>query len=197
MFEQYITIVLVAVVLGLDAFSLSMGMGLKGVTRNFEVKFAASVGVLHVIMPLIGLNLGVAAGRFLGVWAARVGAVILAYIAVDLLMKGYRQMRPRSYKFNESAELFGSGEQEIKMASDWGSILVLAVSVSIDALTVGFGLGTFRVPIFMTVVLMGFTAAAMTLIGFLGGRVFSRLIGSYAQIAGGVILLALAVKLVV
>jgi putative Mn2+ efflux pump MntP len=39
MVEQYTTIILVAVVLGLDAFSLSMGMGLKGVTRRFEIKF--------------------------------------------------------------------------------------------------------------------------------------------------------------
>ena len=73
---------------------------------------------------------------------------------------------------------------------------MLAVSVSIDALTVGFGLGTLRVPIFFTVVLMGATAAVMTMAGFMGGKVFSRLVGSYAQIFGGIILLALAVKLV-
>ena len=54
MVEQYTTIILVAVVLGLDAFSLSMGMGLKGVTRRFEIKFASTVGILHIVMPLIG-----------------------------------------------------------------------------------------------------------------------------------------------
>ena len=66
MIEQYITIILVAVVLGLDAFSLSMGMGLKGVARDFAVKFVATVGILHIIMPLIGLNVGLAVGQFLG-----------------------------------------------------------------------------------------------------------------------------------
>ena len=74
---------------------------------------------------------------------------------------------------------------------------MLAVSVSIDALTVGFGLGTLRVPILLTVVIMGATAAVMTIAGFIGGRIFSRLVGSYAQIIGGMILLGLAVRLVV
>ncbi|MGI5886305.1 MAG: manganese efflux pump MntP family protein [Syntrophomonadaceae bacterium] len=195
MVEQYTTIILVAVVLGLDAFSLSMGMGLKGVTRRFEIKFASTVGILHIVMPLIGLNLGVAVGRFLGVWAARVGALILAYIAGDLLLKGYRQLRPQTYKFSESHQVLPQGNKGSN-PSDWWSIIVLAVSVSIDALTVGFGLGTLRVPIFFTVVLMGATAAVMTMAGFMGGKVFSRLVGSYAQIFGGIILLALAVKLV-
>jgi putative Mn2+ efflux pump MntP len=196
MIEQYTTIILVAVVLGLDAFSLSMGMGLKGVTRSFEIKFASTVGILHIMMPLIGLNLGVAVGRFLGVWAARVGALILAYIAGDLLLKGYRQLRPQAIKFSESSQALSSREYKENNPSGWWSIIVLAVSVSIDALTVGFGLGTLRVPIFFTVVLMGATAAVMTIAGFIGGKIFSRLVGSYAQIFGGIILLALAIKLV-
>lgn len=196
MVEQYTTIILVAIVLGLDAFSLSLGMGLKGVSRSFEIKFVSTVGILHVAMPLIGLNLGAAVGRFLGVWAARVGALILAYIALDLLLKGYRQTRKISYKFNEAQQYFSSQNDRSSHPSDWWSIIVLAISVSIDALTVGFGLGTLRVPVFFTVILMGVTAAIMTMSGFIGGRIFSRLVGSYAQIAGGVILLVLAIRLV-
>ncbi|HOB11530.1 MAG TPA: manganese efflux pump [Syntrophomonadaceae bacterium] len=194
MIEQYITIILVAIVLGLDAFSLSLGMGLKGVTRSFETKFVSTVGILHVIMPLIGLGLGAAVGRFLGVWAARVGALVLAYIALDLLLKGYRQLRPRAYKFSEAQRLLSLQTSKRNFSSDWWSIIVLGVSVSIDALTVGFGLGTLRVPVFFTVILMGATAAIMTVAGFAGGRVFGRLAGSYAQLVGGVILMALAIK---
>lgn len=196
MIEQYLTIILVAVVLGLDAFSLSLGMGLKGVTRSFETKFVSTVGILHVIMPLIGLSLGAAAGRFLGVWAARVGALVLAYIALDLLLKGYRRLRPKAYKFKEARQILSHQEAEPNFSSDWWSIILLGVSVSIDALTVGFGLGTLRVPVLFTVILMGATAAIMTIAGFTGGRIFGRLAGSYAQLAGGVILMALAIKLV-
>ncbi len=191
--EQLLTIILVAVVLGLDAFSLSLGLGLQGRSRGYGLKFSAIVGVFHIIMPLVGLNLGLAAGKFLGVWASRAGAAILAYIAIDFIIKGYRQTRPRSYSFKEGKSIIE--KQDDSYRQSWGNMLLLGISVSIDALTVGFSLGTFKMPVFITVIIMGMVAAIMTLLGFLGGRMFSRLVGSYAQMAGGLVLAALAVKL--
>ena len=191
--EQILTIILVAVVLGLDAFSLSLGLGLQGRSRSYGLKFSATVGAFHIIMPLVGLNLGLVAGRFLGVWASRLGAVILAYIAIDFVIKGYREIRPRSYSLKEGKAILGKGNNFFRQ--DWASLLLLALSVSIDALTVGFSLGTFKMPVFITVIIMGIIAGTMTLLGFWGGRVFSRLVGSYAQMAGGLVLAILAIKL--
>lgn len=194
MYEQLTTIVLVAVVLGMDAFSLSLGMGLQGVTRKYEAKFIAIVAALHVIMPLIGLSLGLAIGKILGIWAARIGAIILAYIGIDFLRTGYRELKPDTYSFKEGQEIVKANQKP--MADDWWTLILLGVSVSMDALTVGFSLGTLQMPIAITVVIMGFIAGIMTLLGFVGGRIFSRIVGSYAQIIGGIILLFLAVKLV-
>lgn len=194
MFEQLFTIILVAIVLGLDAFSLSMGMGIRGVTRQYEWKFSGTVGILHILMPLIGLSLGMAVGRFLGIWASRLGAVVLAYIALDFLIKGYRESKPESVALHEGRKLLHRQDQ--RRGEDWNSIFLLGISVSIDALTVGFSLGTLKMPLLITVLIMGLVAGSMTLLGFTGGRVFNRLVGSYAQMVGGLVLLLLAVKLV-
>lgn len=194
MYEQIATIILVAVVLGMDAFSLSLCMGLQGVTRKYEAKFILIVAIMHVFMPLLGLSLGVVVGNLLGVWAARVGAIVLAYIGFDFLRNGYRELKPQAISFGEAEGVFCVEQNGVK--DSWKAILLLGVSVSIDALTVGFSLGTLHMPILATVLIMGFVAGAMTLLGFIGGRVFSRVVGSYAQIIGGIILLVLAVKLV-
>jgi putative Mn2+ efflux pump MntP len=69
------------------------------------------------------------------------------------------------------------------------------MSVSVDALTVGFSLGTFQMPIVFTVIVMGMVAGIMTFLGFKSGAVVGRMVGSYAQAVGGIILLALAFKL--
>lgn len=191
--EQLLTIILVAVVLGLDAFSLSLGLGLQGRSRSYGLKFSAMVGVFHIIMPLVGLNLGLAAGKFLGIWASRLGAAILAYIAVDFIIKGYRESQPHSYTFKEGKSIIAKQNDSSRV--NWGNMLLLGISVSIDALTVGFSLGTFKMPVFITVIIMGVVAAIMTMLGFLGGRMFSRLVGSYAQMAGGLVLAVLAIKL--
>lgn len=189
-----LTIVLVAIVLGADSFSLALGMALRGVSPAYEYKFSVTVGIFHVIMPLIGLNVGLAVGNLLGIWAARAGALVLVWLGIDMLLKGYRSFRPRSYKFSEGREVLAA---KPKLGQDgWAAILLLALSVSIDALTVGFSLGTFKMPVLLTVIIMGIIAGSMTLLGFKGGKLFGRLMGSYAQMAGGTVLVLLALKMV-
>lgn len=190
---EFWTLILVAIVLGADAFSLSMGMGIRGVTRRYELRFSALVGIFHVLMPLLGLSLGLAAGKLLGVWAGRVGAVILAYIGLEMLWKAYRELKPQALSFSAAKSSFITNQSTFN--DGWASLLLLTVSVSIDALTVGFSLGTVKAPILFTVLIMGLVAGSMTMLGFKGGKLFSRVIGSYSQAIGGLVLLALAIKM--
>ncbi len=194
MLEQLVTIVFVAIVLGLDAFSLALGYGLRGISRANALKFTGTITIYHILMPLIGLNIGLAAGKLLGVWAARLGGAALAYIGMEMLIKGYKVIKARTVTFAEVRTLI---EPTIQNDIKWKDILLLGFLVSIDALTVGFGLGTLRVSILLTCLIIGIVAGVMTLTGFLGGRLFSRIAGSYAQIAGGVILLVLAAKMLI
>ena len=194
MYEQMGTIILVAIVLGADAFSLSMGMGIKGASRRYAIRFSLLVGLFHVLMPLLGLSLGLAAGKVLGVWAGRIGAVVLVYIGLEMIWKSYRELQPRVITLAKARASLDRSEQAMS-ADKWPSFLILTVSVSIDALTVGFSLGTIKAPILLTVVIMGMIAGSMTLLGFKGGKILSRSVGSYSQAAGGLILLALAGKM--
>ncbi|MDD2620580.1 MAG: manganese efflux pump [Syntrophomonadaceae bacterium] len=190
MYEQIFTVGIVALVLGMDAFSLAVGMGLKGVSRSYEIKFSCTVAILHILMPLLGLNLGLVAGKLLGVWAARLGALVLAWLGSDLLIKGYRQKNTFN-KFGAVRQTLGySGARR----SEWTAIIFLGISVSIDALTAGFSLGTLKMPILFTVLLIGTIAGSMTMLGFAGGRISGRWLGAYAQMLGGVVLVALAIK---
>lgn len=190
--DQLLIIILIAVVLGADSFSLAMGMGLKGVSKKYEIRFSSMVGVFHVFMPLLGLYLGMAIGKLLGVWAGRVGGIVLAYIGIDFLVKAYKETRVKSFKFSSGHEALASSAST---PETWLNMVVLTISVSIDALTAGFSMGTLRMPILLTVLITGLVAGLMTLLGFKGGKLFSRLVGTYAQFIGGLVLVALAVKM--
>lgn len=194
MFEQLITVVFVAIVLGLDAFSLALGYGLRGISRASALKLTGTITIYHILMPLIGLNIGMAAGKLLGIWAARLGAAALAYIGLEMLIKGYQAIKTKTVTFAEVRSVLEPTAQKVIKLKE---ILLLGFLVSIDALTVGFGLGTLRMSILLTCLIIGIVAGAMTLTGFLGGRLFNRIAGSYAQIAGGLILLVLAVKMLI
>lgn len=183
----------VAVALGLDAFSVALGLGLSGVSRYFRTRFIATVALLHVAMPLLGLYLGLAAGSFMGKWAAIAGAVVLAYIGFQMIREGLQSYQTTA-KFSEARKKLFTKGPEISL-DGWSSVLVLGLSVSVDALAVGFGLGTARVPILYTVVTTGIVAGVMTGAGWLGGKYFSDLVGKRAQAAGGILLIAMAIKM--
>lgn len=192
---QLLTVLLVAVVLGMDAFSLALGMGIKGVSQRYERRFTALVTVFHVLMPLLGLALGMAAGKLLGIWAGRIGAIILAYIGLQMVIKAYQEIKPRAFDFKEAREHLRREAPVQSAREEWISLLLLTVSVSIDALTVGFSLGTVQAPLLLTVIIIGGVAGIMTMFGFRGGQLFSRMAGSYSQAVGGLVLIGLAIKM--
>ena len=68
-------------------------------------------------------------------------------------------------------------------------LVVLAGSVSLDALSVGFGLGTMGVNLWLTVAFFGTAAGLMTAAGFLFGKRLGRWLGSKADFVGAIILL--------
>lgn len=182
----------VAVALGADAFSVALGLGMTKTSRTFRIRFVLTVAALHVIMPLLGLMVGQAAGTYLGRWATALGALVLAFIGMQMLHKGMQtRNKPEPLETKPAEKKTNRFE-----AKGWGGVLLLAVSVSIDALTVGFGLGALHTPIPLTVALTGSIAGLMTALGWLGGRFSGGLLGHRALLFGGVILVVIAIKMV-
>ena len=179
-FLSLITLLLLALALGTDAFSLCLGIGLAGVSLTQIAMISFSVLAFHILMPLAGWQIGEVAGRFLGQAAGIVGALVLLYLGVRMI----RQSLPGGC----------AAAPKIVLVKDWG-LLLLALSVSMDALAVGFTLGTRGTNLLLTVFTFGIVAGLMTLSGLLLGRWLGRWIGGRAQLAGGVILIGIGVKL--
>ena len=185
---------MVALVLGMDAFSLALVLGLKGTSRRYEYKFALVVAVFHVLMPIIGLTLGYTAGKILGLGASWLGALVLTYVGISFIREGYREVKKQSLVFKQARQILIANEK--RDSSEPSNFFLLAASVSMDALALGFSLGTEQVPLLLSVLIMGLTAGAMTLLGFRSGKVLGGLVGRYAQMIGGIILILLAIKIV-
>ncbi|MFZ5586812.1 MAG: manganese efflux pump MntP family protein [Thermodesulfobacteriota bacterium] len=185
-------LILVAMALGTDAFSLATGLALGGLRGRRAILFTGTVGLFHIIMPLTGLYLGLLLGRLLGKVAAIVGALVLAGIGGLMLWEAFEHRRKRG----------GLAGQMLRAVPGRGgvvgglmAILLMAGSVSLDALSVGFGLGAISVNIPLTVLTMGFIAAIMTALGLLAGRRLGSYLGNRAEIAGGLVLVAIGLKM--
>ncbi|MFZ5634712.1 MAG: manganese efflux pump MntP family protein [Bacillota bacterium] len=173
------TILLLAVALGTDAFSMCLGIGMTGVRRVQILVISVTVLFFHILMPLTGWYMGQLAGNLVGRAAAMAGSLILIYLGARMLWDVYRR---------------DPEEPRVALANTWG-LIVLAASVSMDALSVGFTLGTHGVNLLLVAVTFGIVAGLMTFGGLVLGRLVGCWAGGRAQLVGGIILVAIGVKL--
>lgn len=191
---DFYKILLVAGALGTDAFSLAIGMGLGQMFNLGFYLFPLIVGIFHIIMPLGGLWLGDLFGKFAGTIAASIGGLLLILIGFYMLNEA------RTAKADDSPGKIigkgnGSGGTASLMMGGVGPLILAAASVSLDALTVGFGLGTLHANLAVTVITMGVVAGLMTGAGLILGRKVGAWLGEKAQFVGGIVLIAIGISM--
>jgi len=174
---ELFTIMVLAVALGTDSFSVCLGIGTTGVRTNNIFRISIIIGVFHVVMPLIGLILGDLMGKLAGNIAGSVGAIILILLGGKIIWENLR----------------GDGNEPSINYNSLGGILILAFSVSLDALSIGFSLGALGTPLSLAIVVFGAVAFLMSGLGLMLGRQLNTIIGQRAEIGGGIILIALGV----
>ena len=187
-------VVAVAIALGADAFSLSLAIGLAGIRRRMVLHLSLVVAVFHVLMPLGGMMLGQALGAVLGRFASLTGALVLIGLGGRMLYKVYRPTT-EYFPLGKARDALFHKELSSNASLRGFGIYVLAASVSLDALSVGFSLGTIRADILITVMIIGMVAGLMTGMGLVLGRVMGTWLGDKAEMLGGLALLLIGVKL--
>ena len=191
---DFLTILIIAIALGTDAFAMAIGIGACNIRYRQIIIISLVVLVFHVVMPLIGLYLGALVGSVIGNLAGIIGALLLALIGILMLREGIKGGDGDGIPMLLKPLVNRDGGKLRVTVGFWGSI-VLAASVSLDALTVGFGLGTLNFNLTLTVLTIGLVAGIMTALGFLLGKKVGDWLGDKAQIIGGVTLIGIGIKM--
>jgi putative Mn2+ efflux pump MntP len=174
---QLLTILIMAIALGMDAFSLGIGIGMKGI-RLFDIlKISLVIGFFHIVMPLMGMFMGHYVSSLLGGVAAAAGGGLLILLGSHMIYSSLR----------------GDAVQSFDHRTLWG-LLVFALSVSIDSFSVGVSMGMFSGDLMLTVVLFGLFGLVMSMAGLLLGRNVANWVGEYGEAVGGVILVVFGIK---
>ena len=172
---------LLAVGVSMDAFAVAVckGLAMKKATLKSQAIVGAWFGGFQGLMPLIGFLLGT-------LFAAAIEAID-HWVAFGLL---------GIIGFNMLKEAFSSEEEEADADLSVKTMFIMAVATSIDALAVGISLAMAgNVNIVVAVSLIGATTFTLSAIGVKVGNVFGSRFEKNAQIAGGVILILLGLKI--
>lgn len=175
----FIEIVIIGVGLAMDAFAVSICKGLS--TRKLEVKHAlicgGYFGFFQAIMPLIGYILGVQFKDKIESIDHWIAFVLLVLIGLNMIKEAF-------------------GEEECCDPDfSFKAMLPLAVATSIDALAIGVTFAFLNVNILYAIIIIGTTTLIISMIGVKIGHVFGSRYKSKAEIAGGIILILMGIKI--
>lgn len=175
-----IEIMLVGVGLAMDATAVSICKGLsmrKLVWKNAAI-IALYFGIFQAGMPLLGYLLG---STFSGLVEA-----VDHWIAFILLSIIGGKMIKESFE----------GESETKNDSvDVKTMTVMAIATSIDALAVGITFAFFKINIIKAILIIGIITFTLSLFGVIIGNKFGDKFHGKAEIAGGIILILIGIKI--
>jgi manganese efflux pump family protein len=170
-----------AVGLAMDATAVAAARG--AAARELRPRDVARVALIfggfQALMPLVGWLLGSAIGRAIAAWDHFVAFGLLSAIGVHMLLEARRSQRASSAR----ADAFGLRP-----------LLVLGVATSIDALAAGVTLPMLGAPLPLSVAAIGVTTAVLAALGLYAGRRAGAALGRRLDVAGGVILILLGVK---
>lgn len=181
MLDEFVTILVVAVALGCDAFAVGLSLGTKNPGKIACFRVSLSFGLFQFVMPIIGWCIGLQFVALTNAWAQTVAGGVLCIVAIKMLMEGV------------SAPV----EKKAACCRDMTTgfcLLFLSIATSIDALGVGFSMGIVNSRLYIPAIIIGIVAAVMTFIGLgLGSKLCLRF-GKKVEILGAILLFYVAVN---
>ena len=178
-------LLLLAVGVSMDAFAVSIckGLAMKKATLKASMTCGLWFGGFQALMPLIGFFLGT-------LFAAAIEAVD-HWVAFGLLgIIGFNMLKEAFEK--EECECCDNNDADLSVKT----MFVMAVATSIDALAVGISLAMAgNVNIWIAITLIGITTFILSGVGVKVGSIFGAKFEKKAQLAGGIILICLGLKI--
>lgn len=181
-----IELFLIGIGLSMDAFAVSICKGLVMEKANKKQAFIIGLyfGGFQALMPLIGWFLGIRFQKYITSIDHWIAFVLLALIGGKMIVEAIR---------DPDVEEIGKKDPPL----DHKEMFLLAVATSIDALAVGITFAFLDTPIVEAIVIIGLTTFFLSIIGVVVGNFFGTRYKKKAEIVGGIILVAIGVKILV
>jgi len=183
-----VTILALAVGLGMDAFAVAVGSSLvlPRLTGRAVFRLAWHFGFFQFMMPILGWGAGMTVQQWIRPWDHWVAFLLLAWVGGKMIYESWK----------------GKAKEKKNDPTRGVTLIMLSLATSIDALVVGLSMAMLKIDIWLPCVIIGVVAAVMTTMGMMlgplvlrwgshwGGK-FSR----YLELAGGLILMGIGVKI--
>ena len=181
---EFFTLLLIALALAVDAFAVALaaGVSLCQVDSRQVFRLAFHFGFFQAGMNILGWLGGLTVRPLIEAFDHWLAFGLLAFVGLKMIWEAIREVKEE-----------GEGADPTR-----GRMLItLSVATSIDSLAVGLSFAVLEISVWLPALIIGLVASALTALGLRLGCLLgaaSRL-GSRAEIVGGLVLLAIGLKI--
>jgi putative Mn2+ efflux pump MntP len=178
-----LTILFIAVGLAMDAFAVSLGIGTTERSTNPRARFrlAFHFGLFQCLMPIIGWVAGNTVSRWIAPIDHWIAFILLAYVGINMIRSGFNTVQ----------------ESYTRDPSRGGSLVLLSIATSIDALAVGLSLAILGVEIITPSIVIGVVTYSLSMVGLFAGNKLGKKFGKRMEILGGMILIGIGTRVLI
>ena len=171
---QIIVLIVVAISLSMDAFSLSLAYGTLNLPKKSIFLLSIIVGIYHFIMPLLGLCVGSAIISHIKINPDIIVFIVLIFIGLEMFFESFKK------------------EEKVKMMN-YLEMFIFGFAVSVDSFSVGIGLKAIHIHPIICSCIFSLCSLFFTYIGLLLGKKINLLIGKLSTILGGISLIIIGI----
>lgn len=165
-------ILLVALSLSMDAFSLSLIYGVNSLPKKNEIILSVIVGLFHFIMPLLGYIIGEFILEIFPIELHTLVTIIFTLIGIDMIIDSFKET-----KYNLMTNISG--------------MLLFGLAVSIDSFGIGIGFDILTSNVLLSSMIFMIISGVITYIGLSFGKIIGKKIGKISNLIGGLVLVIL------
>lgn len=171
---SFFIILIIAVSLSMDAFSLSLAYGTLNLKKKQIYNLSFIVGVYHFFMPLLGMFIGSGFLEIIPIKPSFIVFVILVVIGIQMIFESFKEER--------HLELNGILQ-----------LLTFGLAVSIDSFSVGIGMEAISDNFLLCSSLFSISSFVFTYLGLILGKKINLLIGKVSTLIGGLVLIVIGI----
>lgn len=173
-------IFILAFALSMDAFAVSIGLGIKNKDslKILALKAGLFFGIFQAFMPFLGFLGGIGLQEYIKGYDKIVAFILLLLIGAKMIYEA----------FSENLE-----EDIAKVTNK--ILLTLAIVTSLDAMAAGYSLHLFEVNIYLSLFIIGVTTFILSYFGVYVGSRGGEKYESKAEIFGGAVLILIGFKI--
>ncbi|MDI9430627.1 MAG: manganese efflux pump MntP family protein [Planctomycetota bacterium] len=176
-----VTVLFIALGLAMDAFAVSIVAG--SVYRQLRVRHALRMalffGAFQAAMPLIGSLAGLGLKTYISPYDHWIAFGLLAFVGGKMIYEAFA---------------IESAEKNLD-PSNLMVLLALSIATSIDALAVGVTLSLLTRSVAFAVIVIGLITFGLSYVGVVIGKRFGHFCESRIEVLGGLVLIAIGVRI--